>query len=322
MNRRHFLKAPPSASAPRWRPGRRAQEPIKIGVLLPFSKASRCSARTRSPVSCWAPRKRARHRRAQVHDREGGRPPPIRAWGQQAAQAHRQGRGRRDRRHRPQRGGGRDSQSHRGRQELWLNRSPPTTCWPSRAAAGTLRFSPAAGSRRRRCAVGQGQVRRQGLRVRLQLRVRPADAAHFKKAFERPGQVVASRSRPSAPPTTRRTSRHQGRPASVIFANFAGTDAVAFVKQFADFGLAARRRWWRLPIWSRGRAVRQGQAAAASTRTATTRPPTTSAESDLPEGVQGGHRQGRRPLHVLGLRRGQALFGPRRRAATWPTRIG
>jgi branched-chain amino acid transport system substrate-binding protein len=66
-------------------------------------------------------------------------------------------------------------------------------------------------------------------------------AAHFKKAFEGAGGQIVGESFPPFGTTNFapyfpaiRDSKPQ-----VIFANFAGTDAVAFVKQFADFGLAA-----------------------------------------------------------------------------------
>jgi branched-chain amino acid transport system substrate-binding protein len=65
-------------------------------------------------------------------------------------------------------------------------------------------------------------------------------AAHFKKAFEGAGGKVVGESFPPfgatnyAPyfPAIKDAKPH------VIFANFAGTDAVTFVKQFAEFGLA------------------------------------------------------------------------------------
>ena len=66
-------------------------------------------------------------------------------------------------------------------------------------------------------------------------------AAHFKKAFEAAGGKVVGESFPPFGTTNYAPyfpAIKDAQP-SVIFANFAGTDAVAFVKQFADFGLAA-----------------------------------------------------------------------------------
>ncbi|HEU5196223.1 MAG TPA: ABC transporter substrate-binding protein [Methylomirabilota bacterium] len=66
-------------------------------------------------------------------------------------------------------------------------------------------------------------------------------AAHFKKAFEAAGGKVLGESFPPFGTTNFAPyfpAIKDARP-SVVFANFAGPDAVAFVKQFADFGLAA-----------------------------------------------------------------------------------
>jgi branched-chain amino acid transport system substrate-binding protein len=66
-------------------------------------------------------------------------------------------------------------------------------------------------------------------------------AAHFKKAFEAAGGKVVGESFPPFGTTNYAPyfpAIKDAQP-SVVFANFAGTDAVAFVKQFADFGLAA-----------------------------------------------------------------------------------
>jgi len=66
-------------------------------------------------------------------------------------------------------------------------------------------------------------------------------AAHFKKAFEAAGGKVVGESFPPFGTTNYAPyfpAIKDARP-SVVFANFAGPDAVAFVKQFADFGLAA-----------------------------------------------------------------------------------
>ena len=66
-------------------------------------------------------------------------------------------------------------------------------------------------------------------------------AAHFKKAFEAAGGKVVGESFP--PFNTTNYAPYfppikDAKP-NVIFANFAGADAVAFVKQFTDFGLAS-----------------------------------------------------------------------------------
>jgi len=66
-------------------------------------------------------------------------------------------------------------------------------------------------------------------------------AAHFKKAFEAIGGKVLGESFPPFGTTNFAPyfpAIKDARP-QFIFANFAGPDAVAFVKQFADFGLAA-----------------------------------------------------------------------------------
>jgi branched-chain amino acid transport system substrate-binding protein len=66
-------------------------------------------------------------------------------------------------------------------------------------------------------------------------------AAHFKKAFEAAGGKIVGESFPPFGTTNYAPyfpAIKDARP-SVVFANFAGPDAVAFVKQFADFGLAA-----------------------------------------------------------------------------------
>jgi branched-chain amino acid transport system substrate-binding protein len=66
-------------------------------------------------------------------------------------------------------------------------------------------------------------------------------AAHFKKAFEAAGGKVLGESFPPFGTTNYAPyfpAIKDAQP-NVVFANFAGTDAVAFVKQFADFGLAA-----------------------------------------------------------------------------------
>jgi len=66
-------------------------------------------------------------------------------------------------------------------------------------------------------------------------------AAHFKRAFEAAGGKVVGESFPPFGTTNYAPyfpAIKDAQP-SVVFANFAGTDAVAFVKQFADFGLAA-----------------------------------------------------------------------------------
>ena len=66
-------------------------------------------------------------------------------------------------------------------------------------------------------------------------------AAHFKKAFEAAGGKVVGESFPPFGTTNYAPyfpAIKDAQP-NVVFANFAGTDAVAFVKQFADFGLAA-----------------------------------------------------------------------------------
>lgn len=66
-------------------------------------------------------------------------------------------------------------------------------------------------------------------------------AAHFKKAFEAAGGKVVGESFPPFGTTNYAPYFPPIKDAkpNVIFANFAGADAVAFVKQFADFGLAA-----------------------------------------------------------------------------------
>jgi branched-chain amino acid transport system substrate-binding protein len=66
-------------------------------------------------------------------------------------------------------------------------------------------------------------------------------AAHFKKAFESAGGKVVGESFPPFGTTNYAPYFPAIKDAQpqVVFANFAGTDAVAFVKQFADFGLAA-----------------------------------------------------------------------------------
>jgi branched-chain amino acid transport system substrate-binding protein len=66
-------------------------------------------------------------------------------------------------------------------------------------------------------------------------------AAHFKKAFEGAGGQIVGESYPPFGTTNFAPyfpAIKDAKP-SVIFANFAGPDAVAFVKQFAEFGLAA-----------------------------------------------------------------------------------
>jgi len=66
-------------------------------------------------------------------------------------------------------------------------------------------------------------------------------AAHFKRAFEAAGGKVVGESFPPFGTTNYAPyfpAIKDAQP-SVVFANFAGADAVAFVKQFADFGLAA-----------------------------------------------------------------------------------
>jgi len=66
-------------------------------------------------------------------------------------------------------------------------------------------------------------------------------AAHFKKAFEGAGGQVVGESFPPFGTTNFAPyfpAIRDSKP-TVIFANFAGTDAVAFVKQFADFGLSS-----------------------------------------------------------------------------------
>ena len=65
-------------------------------------------------------------------------------------------------------------------------------------------------------------------------------AAHFKKAFEAAGGKVVGESFPPFGTTNYAPyfpAIKDAKP-TVIFANFAGPDAVAFVKQFAEFGLA------------------------------------------------------------------------------------
>jgi branched-chain amino acid transport system substrate-binding protein len=66
-------------------------------------------------------------------------------------------------------------------------------------------------------------------------------AAHFKKAFEGAGGKIVGESFPPFGTTNFAPyfpAIKDAKP-NVIFANFAGPDAVAFVKQFAEFGLAA-----------------------------------------------------------------------------------
>jgi branched-chain amino acid transport system substrate-binding protein len=69
-------------------------------------------------------------------------------------------------------------------------------------------------------------------------------AAHFKKTFEETGGKVLGESFPPFNTTNYAPyfpAIRDARP-DVVFANFAGTDAVAFVKQFAEFGLSKQTK--------------------------------------------------------------------------------
>jgi branched-chain amino acid transport system substrate-binding protein len=69
-------------------------------------------------------------------------------------------------------------------------------------------------------------------------------AAHFKKAFEDAGGKVVGESFPPFNTTNYAPYFPAIRDAKpdVVFANFAGTDAVSFVKQFTEFGLARQTK--------------------------------------------------------------------------------
>jgi branched-chain amino acid transport system substrate-binding protein len=69
-------------------------------------------------------------------------------------------------------------------------------------------------------------------------------AAHFKKTFEESGGKVVGESFPPFNTTNYAPYFPAIRDAKpdVVFANFAGTDAVAFVKQFAEFGLSKQTK--------------------------------------------------------------------------------